>query len=279
MNWFRILSVFIVLLGFALSLGFLLGVVFQVPYGNIAVVKVYGEITNGGQLLSNTVDAQVIVNQLKEVNANPLIEAVILDINSGGGSSVACSEVVSAVKKLNKPSVALIRDVGASGAYWVASAADYIIAHNLSLVGSIGVNMQYLEFSGLLERFNVSYVNLTYPQHKDILSQYRPLTELEREWVTEWLEEAYDYLVTDVADNLNMTREELMPYANGSVFLGSQAVSYGLIDGAGAWDEALNKTMELANITEPMTITYREEHNLLELINGLTGEKEVSIKT
>ncbi|MBD3312675.1 signal peptide peptidase SppA [archaeon] len=279
MNWFKILSVFIVLLGFALSLGFLLGVVFQVPYGNIAVVKVYGEITTGSQLLSNAVDAQAVVDQLREVNANPLIEAVIIDINSGGGSSVASSEIVDAVKKLNKPSVALIREVGASGAYWVASAADYIIAHNLSLIGSLGVNMQYLEYSGLLERFNVSYVNLTYPRHKDILSQYRPLTELERDWVNEWLEEAYNYLVSDVASNLNLTKEELMPYANGSVFLGSQSVSYGLIDETGGWDKALNKTMELANITEPMTITYREEHNLLELINGLTGGKDISIKT
>lgn len=279
MNWFRVLSVFFVLLAFALSLGFLLGIFFQVPYGNIGVVKVYGEISNGKQLLSNAVNAQNIVNQLEEINANPLVEAVILDINSGGGSSVACYEIVNAVKKLNKPSVALIRDAGASGAYWIASAADYIIAHNLSLIGSLGVNMQYLEFSGLLERFNVSYVNLTYPQHKDILSQYRPLTDLEREWVTEWLEEAYDYLVTDVALNLNMTREELIPYANGSVFLGSQSVSYGLIDGVGGWDEALNKTIKIANITEPITITYEEKYDVFELLSGLTGSKEAGIKT
>jgi protease-4 len=280
MNVLKIISVFLILLAFALSLGFMFGLVFQVEYGNIAVIKIHGEISSGsGGLLASTVNSQSIVNKLDDANTNALIEAIIIDINSGGGSSVACSEIVDAVKRLDKPTVAFIRDVGASGAYWVASACDYIIAHKLSLTGSLGVNMNYLEYSGLLDIFNVSYVNLSYPEHKDILSQYRPLTDLEREWVTVWLEEAYDYFISDVASNRGWNKSELIPFANGSIFLGSQAFDYGLIDGLGGWHEAYNKTIELANITLPVVTGYNDEYSILDLISGFSSSNGVSINT
>jgi len=146
-------------------------------------------------------------------------------------------------------------------------------------VGSIGVNMNYLEFSGLLEEYNVSYVNLSYPEHKDILSQYRPLTDLEQGWVQEWLESAYDYLVDDLALNLNITREELMPYANGSLFIGYQALDYGLVNELGGWREAYNKSIELGSITEPIIIDYERSYSLFDLISGLTNEKSTGLRT
>jgi len=280
MNFGKIISVFIILLSFAILLGLTLGVFFYVPYGNIAVVKIVGEISStNGNLLSQSANSINIAEKLREINSNPLIESVIIDINSGGGSSVASAEIVNAVKELTKPSVALIRDVGASGGYWIASACDYIIAHNLSMVGSLGVNMDYLEFSGLLKKYNVTYVNLSYPEHKDIFSMYRPLTDSEREWVQEWLEHAYELFVSDVALNRNMTREELRPYANGSIFLGYQALNYGLIDGLGGWGEAYNKSIELSNITEPILLEYDQGYSILDLISGLSGRQDVSLRT
>jgi len=280
MNMMKVFSVFMILLGFALTLGILMGLLFQVPYGNIAVIKVDGVITTtGGSLFTQTVSSIELVNKIESVKVNPLIEVVIFDINSGGGSSVGSAAVVRAIKELGKPSVALIRDIGASGAYWIASATDHVVAHNLSLVGSLGVNMDYLDLSGLLDRYNVSYVNLSYPEHKDMLSDYRSLSDTERAWVQEWLEYAYNLLVTDVAANRNMTKEELLPYANGSIFMGYQGMNYGLIDEMGSWPEVLNKSIELTNITDPIVLQYEDTYTLFDLVKGITGKQEASIKT
>lgn len=279
MNMSELLRVFIILLAFAILLGVFLGLFFKVPYGNIAIVKITGEITStGGDILSSGTSSASIVKILTDIKANPLIEAVIFDINSGGGSSVASYEIVRAVKELGKPTVALIREIGASGAYWIASACNYVIAHDLSLVGSIGVSMEYLEYSGLLERFNVSYVNLSYPTHKNIFSQYRPLTDEEMNWTQKWLEKAYDYFLTDVSSNRGMNRTEMLPYANGSVFMGYEALDYRLVDELGGMPEALNKTIELAGITEPITIEYEETYTVFDLFKQITGEKDVKIK-
>ena len=276
MNAVRIFSVFMILLGFALTTAVLLGLLFQTPQGNIGVIKITGTITNTNNILSSGTNAQSVVDNIKEIKENPLIKSFIIDINSPGGSSVASAEVVRAIRESGKPCVALIRDVGASGAYWVASACDYIVAHPLSLVGSIGVSMDYLEFSGLFKKYNISYVNLSYPEHKDMFSQYRPLTDTEKSWAKEWLRTAYDYLVTDIASNRNMTKQELLPIANGSVFLGNQALSYGLIDKLGGWPEALNKSAELGNVTYPLTREFNKKVSLIDIINGLAGKNGIN---
>lgn len=274
----EVTSVFLILLGFAILLGVTMGMLFPTPYGNIMIIKIDSKIQSGsGGLLDAATSSESIINKLEEASLNPLIEAVILDINSGGGTSVASYEIVKAVKDFNKPIVSLIREVGASGAYWVASASDYIVANDFSFVGSIGVTMEYLEYSGLLERFNVTYVNLSYPEHKSIFSEYRELTPTERARAEAWLKTLYERLVSDIALNRNMTVEELTPYANGSIFTGYEAIEYGLIDELGGFNEALNKTITLANITEPLIIKSKETINLLDLISGINNKKEIAL--
>ena len=88
---------------------------------------------------------------------NKDIKAIVLEINSPGGSAVASDEIASAVKKSNKPTVAVIREAGASGGYWIASSTDHIIANRMSITGSIGVISSYLEFSGLIEKYWVGW--------------------------------------------------------------------------------------------------------------------------
>ncbi len=259
---------FIITFLLAILVGLVLGSIFSIKVGNIALIKIHGPVMIDRSFLSNAVSSESIISQIKEAKENPLIKAVILDINSGGGSSVACSEVVDALKKLDKPCVAVIRDVGASGAYWIASACDKIIANKLSLVGSIGVRIDYLEFSGLLKKYNISYANLSYPEHKDMLSPYRPLTNTEINWVKEWLNTTYTFLVNDIAKNRNMSVEELMPFANGSLFMGYQAVNYGLIDELGGLDKAVNISAEMGNISSPEVIKMGGG-GLLEIIDSL----------
>ena len=108
------------------------------------------------------------------------IKGVIFKINSPGGSVVGSKEIGNAIKKLGKPSVAVIREVGASGAYWVASSADVIIADELSITGSIGVISSYLQFSKIMEEYGITYERLVGGEHKDMGVPYKQLSKEEQ---------------------------------------------------------------------------------------------------
>ncbi|MEK6861331.1 MAG: S49 family peptidase, partial [Nanoarchaeota archaeon] len=119
----------------------------------IAVINIKGAISteNGGGdfLRSGTIGSGSVVGFIESANNDKNVKAIILNINSPGGTVVGSKEIVDSIKKVNKPVVALIREVGASGAYWIASASDIIVAETLSVTGSIGVIGSYLEFSDL----------------------------------------------------------------------------------------------------------------------------------
>ena len=110
--------------------------------GNVALITIEGVITTDGgasTIGETTISSSQITEFLADAEANKDIKAIVLEINSPGGSAVASDEIASAVKKSNKPTVAVIREAGASGGYWIASSTDHIIANRMSITGSIGV--------------------------------------------------------------------------------------------------------------------------------------------
>ena len=182
-KWWVVLVVLIfVLLALILSLNLNLK---QIPLENTVVVKIEGPILSKPSLYSFTTAtySEEIIKLIEDISKKENIKAIIFEINSPGGSAVASSEIAEAIKKLNKTKVAVIREMGTSGAYWIASANEYIIAHPLSITGSIGVSGSYLEISGLLERFNITYQNLTTGKYKDTMSPFRKLEEEEKEMI------------------------------------------------------------------------------------------------
>ena len=112
-------------------------------------IQVHTELSVGSDFLMGVSSVDYIISQLKSADANSEIKAVILDINSGGGGVVASYELADAIKSFSKPIVTVIREVGASGAYWAAASSDYVFANPLSMVGSVGVIGSYLVFEGL----------------------------------------------------------------------------------------------------------------------------------
>ena len=108
---------------------------------NVAIIPIEGVITadSSSSFFDKSLSSQDIVELIEKADKNPQIKAIILEINSPGGSAVASEEIADAVKKTNKTTVAWIREVGASGAYWVASSTDHIVASKASITGSIGV--------------------------------------------------------------------------------------------------------------------------------------------
>ena len=208
--------------------------------GNVAIVPVYGEIMVGGSSgvfgSSSVASSDDIVGWIDDAVSREDVKAIILDIDSPGGSPVASKRIVDAVKRarsVGKPVVAVIGETGASGAYWVASSTDTIFVDELSITGSIGVLGSYLDFSGFLDDHNVTYQRLVAGDLKDAGSPLKELSSRERAKIQEKLNLIYDFFVSDVARNRNMSVSVVRSLADGFIFLGSEAVTNGLADRIG----------------------------------------------
>lgn len=214
-----------------------------------------------------------IIELLEKADANKNVKAIILEINSPGGTAVASKEIADKIKQIknHKPVIAWIREVGASGAYWISSASTKIIADPLSITGSIGVISSYLEFSELMEEYGVSYEGLSSGKYKDIGSPYKKLTLEERNILQKKLDLIHNYFVNEVSLNRNISRSKIQDIANGIFYLGIEAKSLNLIDEFGSKDKAVEIAEQEANITSSTLITYEKKKTLLDILSQLSS--------
>jgi len=246
----------------------------------IAIIKIEGPIvSNSGTsfLGNNVVGSKTIIENLERAEKNKGVKAIILEINSPGGTVVASKEIAEKVASIEKPTISFIREVGASGAYWVASATDLIIADELSITGSIGVISSYLQFSGLLDDHNITYERLVTGEFKDLGSPYKKLTQKERDLIQKKLDIIESKFVFDVAKNRGMKLEEVQKLADGSFYLGVEAKENGLIDLTGNRDLAIQKAKEMANITNENIVEYIKKPSLLNIFDKIASRSFYSI--
>lgn len=247
--------------------------------GNVAVIPIHGVIlgTEDSESFFETItSSQDTVEMIEKAGKNPGIKAIMLDINSPGGSAVASEEIANAVKKTNKTTVAWIREAGASGAYWIASSADHIVASRVSITGSIGVIASYLEFPGLLERYNITYQRLVSGKYKDIGSPFKEMTPEEKAMFQQNLDSIRDYFAGEVAKNRNLSRKDVDKIANGLFYLGAQAKELGLIDELGGKDEAIWYIEKKRGIKAEL-VEYKKEKTLLGLLSEVMSRQSFSI--
>ena len=212
-----------------------------------------------------------VISYLNKAKNDNTIKAVILEINSPGGEALASREIVEAVKGMNKPVVAWIRDVGASGAYWVASASNKIVASPMSITGSIGVISSYLEFSKLFEKYGITYQRLTSGELKDVGSPYRELSDTERMYLQKKLDIIHEHFIDVVAENRNMSKEKARKLADGSFYLGTEAKELGLVDYLGDREFAIDLAKKMVNNTEVKVITYKKKETFWQQITKLSS--------
>lgn len=237
---------------------------------NIAIIKVSGPITGEsatGIFSGSTASATQIVALLEKAQDERAIKGVILEINSPGGSPVASDEIAQAIKNLEKPIVAQIRESGASGAYWIASSADHIVANRMSITGSIGVIASYIEFDEFLREWNLTYNRLVAGERKDVGDPFTELTPQERAFLEEKLAVIHGFFIEEVAQNRNLTLEQMERISDGRFLLGIEALEAGLVDELGGRDEAVEYLEERLAITAK-TIEYEEEQGLLAQLFG-----------
>jgi protease-4 len=240
--------------------------------GKAAVISLSGNIQPSSQGFSSDGMTPQQVRELttRALEKNP--DALIYEINSGGGAVVASKEVMRSIDSVEKPTVCRIRDIGASGAYLAALGCDRIVADSLSMTGSIGVRASYLEFSGLMQKLGVEHVNLTAGSRKDTGSRYRNITSEEKELLQQKIDTIHDQFVTVVQERRNLSRSETETVETGEAFLGKTAKEIGLVDSLGGRETALeaagNMTGRELSVVE---IRRPEQFSFLSLLTGSTG--------
>jgi protease-4 len=213
------------------------------PRGRVAVVRLHGPIAGGGR----TADWIELARHLRESRRVP---AVVLDIDSPGGSATASDDLFLALERLAaaKPLVASIRGVGASGAFLAAMAAHRIVANPNAIVGSIGVITASPHVPRLLERLGVSVSETRAGRLKGMGAPWREESEEEQAKERELIEAIYEAFVARVAKARRLGVERVRELATGEVWLGTQAIGLGLVDEIGDTERAVEIAADMAGI-------------------------------
>ncbi|MFQ5827662.1 MAG: signal peptide peptidase SppA [Candidatus Methylomirabilia bacterium] len=198
--------------------------------------------------------------ELKKAEQDEKVRAVVVKINSPGGTSTASDILYHELKAFKAehkiPVVAVIMDIGASGGYYVALAADTIVAHPTTVTGSIGVMMLTLNAEGLLEKIGVSPVTIKSAAKKDMGSPFRRLSDEEREIFQSVIDDLHARFVTLVAQERKLPEETVRGLADGRIYTAEQAKALGLVDQVGYVDEAIRLARAAAGVSEARVIMY-----------------------
>lgn len=218
--------------------------------GTVAVIPIQGQIGYGSAnvLGGSTVNPDEIKEQIRNAEDDSSVSAILLEINSPGGTPVASEEIMNVVKGCKKPVVSWISDSGASGAYLAATGSDKIVASNSSMVGSIGVIMDLTNLSDLYAKLGINRSSIKAGEYKDMGADYRNLTPEEQSILQNMVDENYDNFMTIVAENRNLSKEYVASIAEGQIYTGKQAKELKLIDEIGGKDKALDIAAKLGGI-------------------------------
>lgn len=238
--------------------------------GDVAWIKVYGVIaqdSNSGPFSSPS-GASSIAKKIREAGEDKNVKAIVLDINSPGGTVASVQNIYSEIlnAKKNKKVVALFRDVAASGGFYIAMAADKIVAEPGTITGSVGVIMQASNVEGLFDKIGVKVTPITSGKYKDIGSAYRPMSDAEKALLQDMVDDTYTQFFAAVkAGRPNVAADVLTEYTDGRIFTGQRAYNLGFVDKLGGEDDALKLAGELAGIKDPKIISSKSD-NLREFL-------------
>ncbi len=237
---------------------------FSFSYNQVAVLNLEGVI----------LDSQDFVDQLKEFGQSAGVRAVVLRVNSPGGGVAASQEIFEAIRKFraetHKKVVVSMASVGASGAYYVACAADKIYANPGTITGSIGVIAEWYNYGDLLKWAKLQNIVFKSGEFKDSGSPTRPLTEPEKAFFQNLIGTMYTQFINDVAAGRRMHEEDVRKLADGRVYTGQEAKSNGLVDELGTLQDAVAAAAKMSGIVgEPRVVTpVKKKISILDLLLG-----------
>jgi len=227
----------------------------------VGIISIEGPIVCGSETpsaWSSEVNSDNIVSLLRSAEDDPEIRAVVLRINSPGGTAAGSQEIgaeVDRFRRAGKSIIVSMADVAASGAYLIACRADKILANPGTVTGSIGVIMEVSDYSALFDKIGISSKTFKSGPHKDIGSSNRAVTKDEQVLFQTMVDEIYGDFVNSIALGRKMELEKVKSLADGRIFTGAQAKQAGLIDDLGNFQDAVALAGKLSGLgSEPRTV-------------------------
>ena len=239
----------------------------------VAVLYAVGDIDSGseGQMKSEN-----IVKELNRLADNDDVKAVVLRVNSPGGSAFGSEQMWFAAKQLRekKPLIVSMSDYAASGGYYMSCIADTIVAQPTTLTGSIGIFGMFPNFEGIVDKIGVNFSVVKTNELSDFGNTMRPMTASERIILQNYINRGYELFVSRCAEGRNTTNDEIKRIAEGRVWTGADALSIGLVDVLGGLDDAIAIAAEKAGLTDNYAIAEYpvQKDALTQLLEDLTGE-------
>lgn len=233
----------------------------------VAIVEVKGAIDDE--------TAEHAIRQLRQARNDVLVKAIILRVDSPGGTVTGSDRIwreVQVFKTSSKPVVASFGGIAASGGYYVAAPADFIVTEPTTMTGSIGVKFELPQIEELLDKVGVTFETITTGPWKDTGSMYRKMTPEERERWRQMIDHSYQRFVRIVSQGRNLPLEPTTALANGQVYTADEALKLKLVDQLGYLDDAILEAQRRAKLESARVIRYAQPFNLSDALLGLTSQ-------
>ena len=241
----------------------------------VALLYATGPII-GGDGIYSTIGGRTLSRALRRAREDRSIAAIVLRVDSPGGSAVA-SDVIwreTFLSKKEKPLVISMSDLAGSGGYWISMAGHRIVAQPQTLTGSIGVLAGKFSLAGLYDKLGITAERITYGQKADMFSTFRPFSPEERELLKQNILWTYEKFLTKAAEGRNLTREDVDKVGRGRVWTGRQALEAKLIDELGGLDKALDLAKGLAGIPDDEDIKLVVWPRKISLLGAIFGRPQ-----
>jgi protease-4 len=208
-----------------------------------------------------------VVNRLNLIRKDQDVKGVLLLVESPGGGVTASDVIYHAIMEFKAetglPVVTLIKGMGASGAYYVASASDYIVAYPTTVTGSIGVILFSFNVKGLMDKYGVKYVTIKSGGFKDLISPFEVVDDEELAWMQRIVDRMHEQFVLAVAEGRkNLSYDQVKKLSDGKVYIADEALKMGLIDMVGYFRDAVNALSERAGVVSPSVVDYQRVKGL-----------------
>ncbi len=238
----------------------------------VAVIYVQGTLLSGSVPGGfGYVTSEEISDYIQDAVEDDSIQAIVLRVNSPGGSPAAAEEIVTEIKKAQDegvPIVVSMGDVAASAAYYISAPTDMIYANPSTMTGSIGVIWMFQNMSRYYEEEGVEFHVAKSGEFKDMGGSWRGLSDDEKKYADTVIVEVYNSFVDEVATGRNMSRSDVKDLADGRIYTGAKAKSLGLVDDFGNMYDAIDKAGELGGIDGTPTVIYMNRPTLSRLLFG-----------
>lgn len=247
--------------------------------GIISLYYANGEIDNTTSLLTldSGIDSEKVIKDLKDLEEDDDVDAVVFRVNSPGGSAFGSEQIWKAIKDLKavKPVIVSMSDYAASGGYYISCGADAIIAEPTTLTGSIGIFGMMPNVRGLLDKVGLNVETVKTNKHSDLMTGTRSMDDEEKSMIQKEIEKEYDLFLTRCSEGRGIEKSVIDSYAQGRVWTGEEAKEIGLVDELGGLEKALEIAAERSGISDDYRVMIKKSDASLinQIINGFMGAK------